>query len=215
MNSTQMAQRIERFLETARKEIGYKETGVNITKYNAWADENDIWFTKVQGLAWCTTFVMWCIEKAFNVDYDFDYKDVFCVDDTCCWSDAWMNNFKSKGRFHEVPTIGDFAFKNGHIAVVEWADLIKGTVTVIEGNVDDSVKRSTYPISHFLGYGYPKWEDIYYSLEDDTEEAKAKMWTINNSIFIGKSDGDYHWKDNLTREEAAIILYRMWIKWFK
>lgn len=38
---------------------------------------------------------------------------------------------------------------------------------------------------------------------------KAKAWSVKKGLFVGYPDGSLHWDDNLTREQAAIILYRL------
>ena len=200
---------IKDFIAIARNEVGYTETGTNITKYNEWADEHSIWFTKVQGLAWCTTFVAWCLSKLG----DYLWSDeTFCLDDKCCWSDHWMDNFKKADRFFPAPQVGDFAFRNGHIAIVEIVNEKARTVTVIEGNSHNSVERNTYNWNYWLGFGWPNWKLLP---RQKTETTSAKEFVINQGIYIGREDGEMHWEDNLTREEMALILYRYWRKFNK
>jgi hypothetical protein len=43
---------VRRLVEVATAQIGYKETGVNITKYGEWYGMN--------GASWCAMFVSWC-----------------------------------------------------------------------------------------------------------------------------------------------------------
>ena len=196
----------------ARKEVGYKETPTNITKYNQWADDNDYWFTSVQGCAWCTTFVAYCIEKSLN-KYDWDLED-FCLDDNCCWSDKWMENFKIAGRFYNSPQIGDFAFRKGHIGIVSAIES-HGIITTIEGNCNDGVEEIKHTKDYWLGYGRPMWEKLAPPPILFPEDAQAKQFVINQGIYIGKTDGKMHWEDALTREEMALILYRYWKKFNK
>lgn len=205
-------QAIDDFIAIARKEIGYKEIGTNLTKYNDWADTHSIWFTKVQGMAWCATFVAWCISEL----QDYLWPDgTFCLDNKCCWSDHWMDNFKKEGRLYSAPQIGSLAFKNGHIGIVEMVNPEAMLVTVIEGNSHNSVERNTYPWTYWLGFGYPNWNNLYIPSSAKTEATSAKQFVINQGIYIGKEDGDMHWRDNLTREEMAIVLYRYWNKFNK
>lgn len=204
---------IDNFIAIAKKEIGYQESEVNITKYNEWADTVSIWFTKVQGLAWCTSFVAWCIDQ-LSADYLFTLDDV-CVDSKCCWSDHWMANFKQESRWYSVPFIGDLAFRNGHIGIVESVNLKAELVTTIEGNSHNSVERNTYPWKYWLGFGRPNWDDFWEAAYERDETTSAKEFVINQGIYIGREDGEMHWGDNLTREEMALILYRYWRKFNK
>ena len=204
---------IDDFISIATKEVGYKETPVNITKYNEWADTINFWFTEVQGLAWCGTFVAWCLEKLAD-NHSFTFGD-FCLDEKCCWVDRWKQNFVDAKRFNQFPYPGDLAFRNGHVAIVVSADPKTQLVTVIEGNSHDSVEKNTYGWDWWLGFGHPNWKDIYRIPVQETETTSAKEFVINQGIYIGKEDGEMHWGDNLTREEMALILYRYWKKFNK
>ena len=199
-------------VDFAKKEVGYRETPTNITKYNQWADENDYWFTRVQGCAWCTSFVAYCIEKSLK-GYEWCLED-FCLDNNCCWSDKWMNNFKVKGRFHNTPAVGDLAFTKGHVGIVSKVDS-NGTLLTIEGNVNDSVDEFRRYNAEWLGFGRPMWEKIVRWPEVEPEDAQAKTFVINQGIYIGREDGEMHWEDNLTRGEMTLILYRYWKKFNK
>lgn len=200
----------QNLIDFAKGEIGYKESPVNITKYNQWADENDYWFTKVQGCAWCTTFVAYCIEQSLK-EYEWDLDD-FCLDNNCCWSDKWMNNFKIAGKFFNIPRIGDLAFRKGHVGIVSDFSLNKDYIYTIEGNCEDGVLEKTRRIDYWIGFGRPSWDLIIPFKEPNSEIKDAEMFVINQGIYIGKDDGEMHWEDNLTREEMAIILYRYWRK---
>ena len=203
---------IDDFIAIAKQEIGYEESGVNITKYNEWADNHSVWFTRVQGLSWCTTFVAWCI---CELKPDFLWEpSIFCLDDKCCWSDHWMNNFKKAKRFYNLPNVGDFAFRNGHIGIVSSVNS-KGTFCVIEGNIGDLVVERIYSVSQWIGFGRPDWEKMEKLPLKESETTSAKEFVINHGIYIGRDDGEMHWEDNLTREEMALILYRYWKKFNK
>ena len=203
---------INDFISIARAEIGYKESGVNITKYNEWADNHSVWFTRVQGLSWCTTFVAWCI---CELKPDFLWEpSIFCLDDKCCWSDHWMDNFKQAKRFYNLPNVGDFAFRNGHMGIVSSLSST-GKFYVIEGNTTNSVMERIYYASQWAGFGRPDWEKLKELPFKESEETSAKEFVINQGIYIGRNDGEMHWEDNLTREEMALILYRYWKKFNK
>lgn len=122
-----------------------------------------------------------------------------------------MNNFKVAGRFYDVPRIGDFAFRKGHIGIVSGVTS-DGTIYTIEGNNNNSVNEVISSPDWWIGFGGPKWENINFPTKPDTEETQAKMWAINQGIYIGRKDGEMHWEGNLTREEMAIVLYRCWRK---
>ena len=204
---------IDDFIAIAQKEVGYTETGVNLTKYNDWADAVSIWFTKVQGLAWCATFVAWCINE-LSMKYLFTLDDV-CVDSKCCWSDHWMDNFKKESRWYSKPLKGDLAFKNSHVGIVIGYNYLTDSVFTIEGNYNDGVRTVTRTAAEWLGFGRPNWDDFCGVDYEKNEITTAKEFVINQGIYIGREDGEMHWEDNLTREEMAIVLYRIWRKFLK
>ena len=204
---------IDDFIAIARKEVGYKECGNNITKYNEWADNNSVWFVKVQGYAWCATFVAWCINE-LAANYLLTPTDFYC-DNKCCWADRWRALFKDGMSLFTVPQIGDLAFRNGHVGIVANIDIKNNQVDIIEGNVGNSVNIEWYEISYWLAFGRPNWNVIKPRLSYTSEATSAKEFVINQGIYIGKDDGEMHWEDNLTREEMALILYRYWRKFNK
>ena len=203
---------VDDFIAIARQEIGYTETGTNLTKYNEWADAESFWFTKVQGLAWCSTFVAWCVNR-LSKQYTVGLEDFF-LDNKCCWSDHWMANFKEKKEWYLTPSVGDLAFRKGHVGIVSFISP-SGTFKVIEGNTDNAVKERLYSCGDWLGFGRPKWILMLRYPTVESEETSAKEFVINQGIYIGRNDGEMHWEDNLTREEMALILYRYWKKFNK
>ena len=104
--------------------------------------------------------------------------------------------------------------RKGHIGIVSGVTST-GPIYTIEGNCADSVRERKNPINWWLGFGRPNWENIVFLPKPDTENTQAKMWCINQGIYIGRDDGEMHWEDNLTREEMALILHRYWMKFNK
>ncbi len=137
-------------VSVAAKEIGYRETGNNMTKYGAWYGTN--------GAAWCHMFVSWCAAKAGIPSS--------VVPKTASTSEgmAWFKSrgiFKYKGKY--TPKRGDLVyFKTGrsHVGIVE--KVTGSTLHTIEGNTSDRVARRTYPLSEktITGYGVPKYTGI-------------------------------------------------------
>lgn len=137
-------------VSVAAKEIGYRETGNNMTKYGAWYGTN--------GATWCHMFVSWCAAKAGIPSS--------VVPKTASTSEgmAWFKSrgiFKYKGKY--TPKRGDLVyFKTGrsHVGIVE--KVTGSTLHTIEGNTSDRVARRTYPLSEktITGYGVPKYTGI-------------------------------------------------------
>lgn len=55
--------------------------------------------------------------------------------------------------------------------------------------------------------GICKGADVVYVKSDDEAE-KAKAWAVSQGLIKGYPNGEYGWKDPLTREQLAIIEYR-------
>lgn len=49
-------------------------------------------------------------------------------------------------------------------------------------------------------------------VKEMTDTQKAKEWAIKNGIIKGYDNGEYGWKDSMTREQFATILYRFYQK---
>lgn len=137
----------------AAKEIGYKETGDNHTKYGVWYG--------MDGAAWCHMFVSWCAAKA-GIPSSVIPKTA-STDEGMAWFKS-RGRFKYKGKY--IPKRGDLVyFKTGrsHVGIVE--KVTGSTLHTIEGNASlttDRVTRRTYPLSEktITGYGVPEYTGI-------------------------------------------------------
>lgn len=125
--------------------------------------------------AWCATFVSAVFIKLGM----YDFLECGCPE--------MIDKFKGMGRYYSAshtPSAGDIIFYdwNGdgvsdHVGIVE--NIIGETLTVIEGNKNDSVSRRSIGIhdGSICGYGVPN-----YSNESQTETAEtysvklAKVW---------------------------------------
>ena len=136
--------------------------------------------------AWCATFVSACAIKIGATN----------IIPTECSCNKMIELFKNLGEWIEddsyVPKLGDIIFydwdDNGngdnkgssdHVGIVESVD--NNTITVIEGNYSNSVKRRYLAVNGktIRGYGVPKYEPekvILTSANDIT-------WELNHSFF--------------------------------
>lgn len=153
-------------LSVAQAEVGYTGTG-SYSKYGEWYG--------YQG-AWCTTFVLWCFNKAGkSLDVKL-YGTIVPNGGNCNSMISWYQN---KGRYHKrssgyTPKKGDLIFfdwsGNGsaqHVGIVK--SISGSTVYTIEGNCSGKVKERKYTtsgskpynnISAILGYGSPNWSSV-------------------------------------------------------
>ncbi len=137
-------------IDIASGEVGYRETGNNMTKYGAWYGMN--------GAAWCHMFASWCACQA-GVS-----TSIFPRTASTSVGMKWFQDhglFKYKGSY--TPKRGDVVyFKTGrsHVGLVEYVSC--GTLHTIEGNSSSKVARRTYSLSEqtITGYGTPEYVSL-------------------------------------------------------
>ena len=203
-------------VSVAAKEIGYRETGDNRTKYGAWYGMN--------GAAWCHMFASWCAAKAGI--------PVSVIPKTASTTTG-MEWFKSRGRFKYkgkyTPKRGDLVyFKTGrsHVGIVE--KVTGNTLHTIEGNTSDRVGRRTYPLSEktITGYGVPEYIGVNTSgigtgstdginKQSSGEELKylKKVLERHSGTVIGKSiDAEVKETSKLPEGKAVVKIFNGNIK---
>lgn len=155
-------------IKTAQGEIGYKESGNNWTKYARDLDSVHYFNGNKQNIAWCATFVCWCVWKSCTSDsasgrkWDALYFTYEPSKDNCaCGAKYCAGYFRSHGAYHSSPKKGDFAFfgpkgAETHVGLVEKID--GNYVYTIEGNHGDKVARVKRSKSEISGYGRPRYD---------------------------------------------------------
>ncbi len=157
---------VSKVIEIAEAEIGYKGTS-SYSKYGEWYG--------YQG-AWCTTFALWCFNKAGDDLGVKLYGKIVPNGGNCNSMISW---YKNKGRYHTresgyTPQNGDLVFfdwsGNGssqHVGIV--TGVSGSTVYTIEGNCSAKVKARKYNttgskpynnVSAIMGYGSPDWGSV-------------------------------------------------------
>lgn len=127
------------FVQTALGEVGYRESGKDMTKYGEWAGNN--------GVAWCVIFVCWCAAKSgapipTGYSYVGDMTDYF----------RKRGKYKAAGSY--TPKAGDLMIQGDrHIGIVVSAD--RSGVQTVEGNASNGVKRVTRGYSEITGFCTP------------------------------------------------------------
>lgn len=159
-----MACTAEKVIATATGEIGYKETGTNITKYAKYFDKNypDFYNTKKQGAAWCDIFVDYCVMVNCSDEKEAEY--VLCQPAKSCGAGCSFsyNYYADQGRTSNDPVVGCQVFfgtgkKPNHTGIV--VEVRDDSIVTVEGNSDNMVKRHTYKktSSRIFGYGLPRY----------------------------------------------------------
>lgn len=169
-------QAIEKVLNLARSEIGYKEKRSNMqlddknanagsgnwTKYARDLDAVTNFYNGAKnGFAWCDIFVDWLFYQCFGAQ---KAMQILCQPTRsagagCLYSAGYYRN---SGRWTNNPTPGAqiFFISGGdvyHTGIVE--EVNGNQVITIEGNSSDQVTRRTYNINdgRIYGYGIPQW----------------------------------------------------------
>lgn len=127
---------------------------------------------------------------------------------------------------------GDCAGSADHVGIVEAVG--GGKITAIEGNYSNSVKRRTLKINgrYIRGYGVPDYASQADKEEEPMDQAtfdklmdswlqrqgaaapsewsqEARTWAEENGIINGNDKGQKMYRSFCTREQLAVILYRI------
>lgn len=165
---------VEDAIRIATKEIGYRETGNNLTKYNQWLGVIPGYPHNGYGYPWCNSFTSWVYHKA-GLKAGVDYPKTA----SCLTSVAW---YKQHKRWGKAPRIGaQVMYGPGGKTHTEIVVAVSSThITTIGGNTSGSLggqyfngdgvykKKVARNESRIYGYGYPnfKQEDDLPSVEE-------------------------------------------------
>ena len=177
---------VKAVLDLAKRQIGYKETGDNHTKYASYFDNTAWqWFnTKKQGSAWCAIFICWLYCQNEIMGPSKAYTMLGCPknkNDNCAAGVPYLWSYlKAKGYHVTSPKAGDIIFLNGnkHVGIVEKVDANK--VYTIEGNKSNAVKRSSYGLTSKSIYGYMR---VPYNAETTTDSGKTNSKVASAAVI--------------------------------
>lgn len=176
----------EEFLKIALAEVGYKETGTNKTKYGEWYGQN--------GVAWCAIFIDWCADKV-GVLNTLIPKYPGCGN--------FYKWYKNQGLITMKPKAGDIGFVKptkptatcSHVFIVY--EVNGNTITTIEGNYPDRVKKTTRKLTdkNILGFGSIQWQNENMTVETPKNNvlSEVKQESTKSITYIVKKG------DNLTK----------------
>lgn len=176
----------QKVIQTATKEIGYKESGKNITKYANDFDTKYPTFynTKKQGAEWCDIFYDWCFVQTFgeNTARQMLYQPLKSAGAGCKFS---ANYYRQNNAFYSTPEIGDQIFfgtkgNESHTGMV--VSISNSQIVTIEGNSANQVRKNYYDrtLGRIAGYGRPNWKlanQDYTPVEVKTVNVELKRLT--------------------------------------
>lgn len=168
---------IEKILNLARNEIGYKEKRSNSQLNDKTANAGSGNFTKYardldavtnfyngakNGYAWCDIFVDWLFYYTFGAELAMKMicQPTKSAGAGCLYSAGY---YKSSGRWTTAPAPGHqifFSYAAGEVSHTGIVESVTNTqVITIEGNAGDQVLRCRYNKNdpHIYGYGIPRW----------------------------------------------------------
>lgn len=175
---------VEKVLDTAKSQVGYKETGTNNTKYSKFFDTTAWQFfnTKKQGAEWCSIFIHWCLCQ--NIPYDKVRKILGepTPKNNCAAGVKYFYEYmKSKKLIIKDPAPGDIIFLNSfkHVGIIESID---DKIHTIEGNKGNAVKRCTYTkmSSKISAYGRPDYKSV--EIKEDKPKTDKPAEVIKSAV---------------------------------
>lgn len=148
--------------------------------------------------AWCATFVS-------AVAIKVGYTDIIPTE---CGCDKMIALFKKLGSWNEsdsrTPSPGDIIFYDwqdsgsgdntgsaDHVGIVE--KVSNGTITVIEGNYSDSVKRRTLKVNgkYIRGYGVPKYTESSTTKSTTSSSTKKSTTSATKTVKATNAAASY------------------------
>ena len=143
--------------QAAENQLGYQESGDNITTFGDWSGCN--------GQPWCAAFSAWSIAQAFDGQNSSARKALYdCSNVNYC--PTLVSTFKANNAWYDEPEVGDEVLysKNGddayHVGLVTSVDKNAKTFVSVEGNTNDAVTKkehSSYKDGNVYGFGRPDY----------------------------------------------------------
>ncbi|MFI6477348.1 peptidoglycan-binding protein [Nonomuraea sp. NPDC050663] len=152
---------VEAMIDTLTGEIGYREKGNNLTKFNQWLGPIPGYPHEGRGYPWCHSALSWGLEMSGNAGAG--PKTASCL--------VGVRWFKDRRRWYKTPRRGDFVYYGAdggtHVELV--TAVTKTTITTVGGNTSgvlagafhngDGVYEKTVArnSSRIYGYGRPDY----------------------------------------------------------
>lgn len=142
---------LDKIIKLAQGEVGYKESGTNVTKYSKDFDTKYWqWFnTKKQGVEWCAIFICWLFVVILGPEKARKFLGCPAPADNCAAGVKFLHQYLKKSGTEVAKTDGkkgDIIFfrSDAHVGIIEKVE--GGYYHTIEGNKSNSVARGKYKI---------------------------------------------------------------------
>lgn len=192
---------LDKIVALINSQIGYKETGVNITKFSEYFDKN-IWQyfnTKKQGAEWCAIFIIWAFCQIIGPDETRKFLGLPKPANNCAAGCKFFAEYlekmgykvaKSKGQVGSIIFFKTKKADCGHVGYVVKVDDDK--YYTVEGNKGDSVKNGSYSKNSTTIYAV--FNPDYSKLDVNPEPAPtpkpvSKNYTVNVNSWLNVRRG--------------------------
>lgn len=168
-------------IDLAKRQLGYKESGVNQTKYSRFFDvEAWQWFnTKKQGAEWCAIFICWlfCQNETLGSAQALSFLGCPSPKNNCAAGVPYLFDYlknkgyklsdKSKGQPGDIIVLNS----KKHVGIIE--EVKDGKYVTIEGNKGNYVAHGNYKItsSTITAVFHPDWDKAHFFQQKEEKPA--------------------------------------------
>lgn len=171
----------------ASNEIGYAESGNNITKFGQWSGCN--------GQPWCGAFAAWAIAQAFDGSKDKAVKALYNCPNVN-YTPTLTDTFKANNAWYDEPEVGDEVMYGNpgayHVGLVTSVDKSAKTFESVEGNTSDKVTKkshTSYKDGNVIGFGRPDYSGATAQIASNGNGDTAATMSGNDTSFKATGSG--------------------------
>ncbi len=202
---------LEAFVNKAVSQLGSKPDGNGVTVYGKWYQDNVDGSDSFSTAAWCAMFISWCASES-----GISSSTVGYYAECSSWEkDFYIQNGLWYSPNGYTPARGDIIFFDNynndgvtdHNGIVE--SVTSSDVIVIEGNVDNEVKRCTYSLSDskIHGYGKPNYSKNSENVASDNKAKETKQAEARTNANVSTSDSSTGQAEKIISVAASQLGY--------
>lgn len=154
---------------------------------------------------WCAAFVS-AVAWLQGITAPFPFE---------CSCSKMIELSKASGMWRDKNTqqfaIGDIVFFDwegdghpDHCGII--MEIKQKSFATIEGNKNDRVQKSIYPIGdkRIFGFSHLNWYKIFPTVPDEELDL-----VVNEGLFLGDGKGNFHWDSKASRADLARLVARL------